>query len=102
MLRRASINSRLDRDLRSIGEERETGRTWRMNSSLAGRGKEKKEKEKKNRFRFDERMWAGLIFCSSGIFALFDRILEIRLMRLFFLLDAVVYAVDWKGRLRYV
>lgn len=69
---------------------------------FSGEGEGKKRKGKKNRFRFDERMWAGLIFCSSGIFALFDRILEIRLMRLFFLLDAVVYAVDWKGRLRYV
>lgn len=68
-----------------------------MNSSLAGRGK----KKKKNRFRFDERMWAGLIFCSSGIFALFDRILEVRFFFLLLLFD-VVYAVNWKGRLRYI
>lgn len=67
-----------------------------MNSSLAGR-----EKKKKNRFRFDERMWAGLIFCSSGIFALFDRILEVRFFFLLLLFD-VVYAVNWKGRLRYI
>lgn len=67
-----------------------------MNSSLAGRGK-----KKKNRFRFDERMWAGLIFCSSGIFALFDRILEVRFFLLLLLFD-VVYAVNWKGRLRYI
>lgn len=69
-----------------------------MNSSLAGREKKKK---KKNRFRFDERMWAGLIFCSSGIFALFDRILEVRFFLLLLLFD-VVYAVNWKGRLRYI
>lgn len=68
-----------------------------MNSSLAGREK----KKKKNRFRFDERMWAGLIFCSSGIFALFDRILEVRFFFLLLLFD-VVYAVNWKGRLRYI
>lgn len=68
-----------------------------MNSSLAGREK----KKKKNRFRFDERMWAGLIFCSSGIFALFDRILEVRFFLLLLLFD-VVYAVNWKGRLRYI
>lgn len=58
-------------------------------------------KKKKNRFRFDERMWAGLIFCSSGIFALFDRILEVRFFFLLLLFD-VVYAVNWKGRLRYI
>lgn len=68
-----------------------------MNSSLAGREK----KKKKNRFRFDERIWAGLIFCSSGIFALFDRILEVRFFFLLLLFD-VVYAVNWKGRLRYI
>lgn len=65
---------------------------------FSGEGKKKK---KKNRFRFDERMWAGLIFCSSGIFVLFDRILEVRFF-FFLLLFDVVYAVNWKGRLRYI
>lgn len=65
---------------------------------FSGEGKKKK---KKNRFRFDERMWAGLIFCSSGIFALFDQILEVRFFFLLLLFD-VVYAVNWKGRLRYI
>lgn len=64
---------------------------------FSGEGK----KKKKNRFRFDERMWAGLIFCSSGIFALFDQILEVRFFFLLLLFD-VVYAVNWKGRLRYI